>query len=125
MLHRVAVSVSVILVITMPLASPARAQVTGATLSGAVTDPSGAAIAGAQISVTNRATGVNRAVVTDSAGLYSIPNLLQRALMTAVWVKLKSEGPRLICGANQNNVVMEFEKESPKRAAESSSIDLL
>jgi hypothetical protein len=76
MLHRVAVSVSVILVITMLLASTARAQVAGATLSGAVTDPSGAAIVGAQISVTNRATGVNRAVVTDSAGFYSAPNLL-------------------------------------------------
>jgi hypothetical protein len=57
-------------------ASPARAQVAGATLSGTVTDPSGAAIVGAQISVTNRATGVNRAVVTDSAGFYSAPNLL-------------------------------------------------
>jgi hypothetical protein len=56
-------------------ASPARAQVAGATLSGTVTDPSGAAIVGARVSVTNRATGVNRAVPTDSAGFYSVPNL--------------------------------------------------
>jgi len=56
-------------------ASPARAQVAGATLSGTVMDPSGAAIVRAQLSVTNRDTGVNRAVVTDSAGFYSVPNL--------------------------------------------------
>src|SRR5215470_10484526 len=49
----------------------------------------------------------------------------QRPLMTAVWVKLKSEGPWPAFGSYQNNVVMEFEKESPKRAAELSSIDLL
>ena len=76
MLHRVAVWVSVILVVIMLSAGPARAQVAGATLSGTVTDPSGAAIVGAQVSVTNRATGVNRVGVTDSAGFYSMPNLL-------------------------------------------------
>src|SRR6516165_6903015 len=75
MLHRVAVWVSVILVVTMLSAGPARAQVAGATLSGTVSDPSGAAIVGAQVSVTNRATGVNRIVVTDAAGVYAVPNL--------------------------------------------------
>ena len=76
MLQRVAFSLSVILAITMLSASQARAQVSGARLTGTVTDPSGAAIAGAQVSILNKATGVNRAVVTDSAGLYSAPNLL-------------------------------------------------
>ena len=75
MLHRVAVSVSVILVVTTFSAGPVRAQVAGANLSGSVTDPSGAAIVGAQVSINNRATGVNRSVVTDSAGFYSAPNL--------------------------------------------------
>jgi Carboxypeptidase regulatory-like domain/TonB-dependent Receptor Plug Domain len=56
-------------------ARPLPAQVAGATLSGAVTDPSGAAIVGARVSVTNRETGVNRAGVTDAAGFYSVPNL--------------------------------------------------
>jgi Carboxypeptidase regulatory-like domain/TonB-dependent Receptor Plug Domain len=76
MLYRVAVSLSVILVVTVLSASPARAQVAGATLSGTVTDPSGAAIVGAQVSATNRATGVSRALTTDAAGFYSMPNLL-------------------------------------------------
>src|SRR5713226_4577756 len=75
MLHRVAVSALVILAVTIA-ASPASAQVSGATLSGTITDPSGAVIAGAQVSIANKATGVTRAVTTDAAGLYSAPNLL-------------------------------------------------
>jgi Carboxypeptidase regulatory-like domain/TonB-dependent Receptor Plug Domain/TonB dependent receptor len=74
MLHRVAVSALVILAVTIA-ASPAKAQVSGATLSGAITDPSGAAIAGAKISIANKATGAIRDVTTDTAGLYSAPNL--------------------------------------------------
>jgi hypothetical protein len=75
MLHRVAVSALVILAVTIA-ASPANAQVSGATLSGTITDPSGAIIAGAKVSITNTATGITRDVTTDSAGLYSAPNLL-------------------------------------------------
>src|SRR5216683_3123104 len=76
MLHRVAVPVVVLLTLTVFCASPAYAQVSGATLSGTITDPSGAAIAGAMVSITNKATGVARAVTADSAGFYSAPNLL-------------------------------------------------
>ena len=52
------------------------AQVTGATLSGAVTDPSGAVIPNAQVSIKNTATGVVTNGTTNSAGLYTVPNLL-------------------------------------------------
>jgi hypothetical protein len=83
MLHRIRLeglvtgfALCVVLVITVLSASQARAQVAGATLSGTVTDPSGSAIVGAQVSILNRATGVERAVVTDSTGFYSVPNLL-------------------------------------------------
>src|SRR5712691_9429472 len=55
---------------------PANAQVAGATLSGTVTDPSGAAIVAARVSIANKATGVTRDVTTDSTGFYSAPNLL-------------------------------------------------
>jgi hypothetical protein len=54
----------------------AHAQVTGATLSGTVSDPSGGVLVGAQVSAKDTATGVSRDVTTDSAGLYSIPNLV-------------------------------------------------
>jgi hypothetical protein len=56
--------------------SPVRAQVTGATLSGTVTDPSGSVIAGAEVAIKNLGTGIVRSVTTDSAGLYSAPNLI-------------------------------------------------
>src|SRR5579864_1585126 len=75
MLHRITVFALVILAVTIA-ASPAYAQVSGATLSGTITDPSGAAIANAQVSILNKATGVTRDVTADSAGLYSAPNLL-------------------------------------------------
>src|SRR6266853_6752098 len=54
----------------------AHAQVTGATLSGTVTDPSGAVVSGATVSTRNTATAVVRDATTDSAGLYTIPNLV-------------------------------------------------
>ena len=75
MLHRVAVSALVILAVTIA-ASPANAQVSGATLSGTITDPTGAVIPGAQVSIANKATGENRDVTTNAAGLYAAPNLL-------------------------------------------------
>jgi hypothetical protein len=46
-----------------------------ATLSGTVTDPSGAVVANAHVIVHSLATGADRAVNTDSAGLYVVPSL--------------------------------------------------
>ncbi len=60
---------------TLFMAVSAYCQVTGATLSGTVTDASGAAIPGAQVSVRNAATGVTRDFTTDSAGFYTAPNI--------------------------------------------------
>ncbi len=51
------------------------AQVSGATLSGTVTDPSGSAVANATVAVRNTSTGIIREVTTDSAGFYTVPNL--------------------------------------------------
>ena len=47
------------------------AQVAGtAALTGAVADPSGAAVVGADVTATNLATGANRSAKTDEAGKY-------------------------------------------------------
>src|ERR1051326_5118065 len=71
------VSVLACLFLAAALNTPdANAQVTGATLSGSVTDASGAVIPGGMISIKNRATGVVRELRTDEAGFYSAPNLL-------------------------------------------------
>src|SRR6185295_5714268 len=49
---------------------------TSGEMSGLVTDPSGAAVSGANVSVTNKATSATRNVTTNSEGLYSFPSLL-------------------------------------------------
>ncbi len=46
-----------------------------ATLSGVVTDPSGAAVGHAQVVVHSLATGLDRTVTTDDAGAYVVPSL--------------------------------------------------
>ncbi len=51
------------------------AQVSGATLSGTVTDASGSAVPNATVSIRNTETGINRDITTDGAGFYSVPNL--------------------------------------------------
>src|SRR5258708_4074163 len=77
MLNTVTASYGVVVILAIAIlsASPAYAQLSGATLSRTVTDPSGAAIAGAKVSIANKATGVNRDVTADAAGFYSAPNL--------------------------------------------------
>ncbi len=59
----------------MPWATRTYAQVVGATLSGTITDASGAAVPNAQVSIKNTATGVTRGVTADAAGFYTAPNL--------------------------------------------------
>src|SRR5216683_2840070 len=51
------------------------AQVTGGTISGSVTDPSGAAVPGASVSIMNRAKGESRTATSNDNGFYSVPNL--------------------------------------------------
>jgi len=66
---------AVILGFCLIVSLPMRAQVSGATLSGTITDASGAVIVGAEISVRNTDTGIGRNTTADSAGFYTVPNL--------------------------------------------------
>ncbi|HXM95446.1 MAG TPA: TonB-dependent receptor [Candidatus Dormibacteraeota bacterium] len=63
------------------------AQVSGAVLSGSITDASGAPIPDVTISIKNTATAVTRDVVTDSVGFYSAPNLLPGTYNVTISVK--------------------------------------
>src|SRR5579863_8181202 len=51
-------------------------QVVGGTISGTITDTSGAVVANATVSMKNLATGVVTTVNSNPQGLYSLPNLL-------------------------------------------------
>ena len=53
----------------------ALAQAGRGSVSGTVTDPNGALVAGAQVALLNKATGVELHTVTSSAGLYTFISL--------------------------------------------------
>ena len=71
-----AAAAGLLVVLSLLAARPARAQVSGATVSGEITDESGAAIAACKVSIKNVATGEVREVTTNSDGFYVAPNLL-------------------------------------------------
>jgi hypothetical protein len=92
---------------TALLAMPeGRAQVSGATLSGVIHDPSSAVIAGAEVSIRNTATGEVRVVKTNSEGFYSAPNLLpgpyQVQVKASGFPVLVQSGLTLTVGAQQS-----------------------
>ena len=66
----------VLLSLGMLIPVRAHAQVTGATLTGTITDPSGAVIPRVQVSIRNSATGVVTDVQSNADGLYTVPNLI-------------------------------------------------
>src|SRR5216683_991414 len=70
-----ALLVSIILSLCLLWTNHAYAQGAAATLTGTVTDRSGAVIPKAEISAKNAATGVVRGGETNSAGLYTVPGL--------------------------------------------------
>src|ERR1700691_2287824 len=51
------------------------AQLDRGGISGVVTDPSGSAIAGARVTVTNAAMGTQNSTVTTASGAYTVPQL--------------------------------------------------
>ena len=55
---------------------PTLAQVAGGTLSGTVSDPSGAGIPQAKVLIKNVATGVERTATTNADGYFTTVNLL-------------------------------------------------
>jgi len=58
------------------IAPPAAAQEASATVNGVVTDPSGAAVPNARVSLTNVNTAVVRTTVTNSDGAYAFVNVV-------------------------------------------------
>src|SRR5713101_3039067 len=67
--------VNFLLIVSLLCVVPVIAQSPNATINGLVLDPSGAAIAGAEIIVVNDATSVQHEATTSSAGIYVVTNL--------------------------------------------------
>jgi len=57
------------------VSAPINAQVLYGSMVGVITDPTGAAIPNAAITVTNPGTGLSTTSTTDEAGRFSVPNL--------------------------------------------------
>src|ERR1700676_4010975 len=56
---------------------PLHAQVLYGSVTGTVSDPSGAVVAGAQVTITNEGTGLKRQTTTDADGTYRVLDLPQ------------------------------------------------
>jgi hypothetical protein len=104
--RNISVALSVFaLAISLLGAGRAYAQVSGATVSGTVTDPSGATIPDAQITITDVGKQASRTVTTDSDGFYTAPNFVPgiydvRATAPGFSTKVLS-GIQLTVGAKQ------------------------
>src|SRR5690348_11863503 len=68
---------TLIALMALLLATHARAQTTFASITGLVTDPNGAVIVGATVTVTNLASNYRYTATTNSAGYYTIGQLLE------------------------------------------------
>ena len=74
--RRISFATGVLLLLAMlMIASAAMAQST-ATLRGTVTDPQGAVVPNAKVTITDAAKGVPRVTQTDESGIYQMPGLV-------------------------------------------------
>ena len=73
--RRVVAIILLLAVCMMPAAIQVRAQSTFGSILGTVRDVSGAAVQGAQVTLTNQGTGATRAETTDEGGNYAFRNI--------------------------------------------------
>lgn len=77
-------------------------QATGADLSGTVTDPTGAVVAGASVTARDSATGISRTATSDSEGRYQIialpPGTYDVSAEAATFKKVLISGVKLTVG---------------------------
>src|SRR5439155_21365875 len=66
-----------LLFLCVAAASGLHAQVLYGSLTGTVQDASGASVPDVEVSIANAATGQARRTTTNSAGVYTLPDLLQ------------------------------------------------
>jgi hypothetical protein len=89
----------------MPSETRTYAQVVGATLSGTVTDTTGAILPNVHVSIRNTATGITRGITADTAGFYTAPNLLpgnyEVTFSASGFATQVSSGVTLTVGAQQ------------------------
>ena len=80
MTKRSAVAKFVLLFTLLLLTTTLLAQVQNGQIRGTVTDPQGAAVTGAKVTVSNPATGTSKTVTTTDTGLFFVPELAPGAV---------------------------------------------
>jgi hypothetical protein len=103
------------------------AQEAGGTIVGTVTDPSGAAVVGANVTIKNVATGVERNSTTTADGVYTAPNLIpgtyEITVTLAGFATEAVQGVGLLAGERREvNVAMKLGQVSDKVSVVSSEI---
>jgi hypothetical protein len=76
--------VAVLILMVALLSGAVAAQTVTGQISGAVTDPSGAVIPGAKLTLTYNLTGQQRDIVTDNSGVFAFPELLPGSYQLSV-----------------------------------------
>ena len=71
--RRLSLVVVLCLGLFLPIAS--LAQVSGGSITGTLTDPTGAVVPGAKVTIVNHGTGIGQTLTTTSTGLFNKPNL--------------------------------------------------
>lgn len=74
-MRSVSTTFACLLFVCLLFVSASAQQSATASLSGVVTDPTGALIAGAQVTATQKATGITREATTNGEGIYALTSL--------------------------------------------------
>ncbi len=75
MFHTLRLRGALLLVVLLAFAYGGFAQSDNANVNGVITDPSGATVPRARITIKNQATGLTRETVSNESGVYSIPTV--------------------------------------------------
>ena len=86
-------------------ASRASAQAVYGSILGTVTDPQGAAVSGAKVTVTDENKGTTQETTTNSSGNYSVTHLIPDTYS----VKVEAQGFKLV---QQKNVIVRVDNGS-------------
>jgi hypothetical protein len=116
-----------VLLLFLLFSFPLAAQEAGGTIVGTVTDPSGAALANANVSIKNVATGVERNVTTNADGVFIAPNLIPGTYEITVsasgFTTAVVQGAGLLAGERREvNVAMKLGQITEKVSVTSSEI---
>jgi len=108
----------------------AQTQAAGADLTGSVTDPSGAVVAGATVTARNIATNITRTVTTDDSGVYRIialpPGAYEVTAEAATFKKVSISPVKLTVGQSADlTIKMEIGAQSAIVTVSGDAIELV